>query len=345
MHIDHKRIGFLLYDHCDALDVSGPAAVFHFARRQLGLADDRASYPLELSYFSPHGGLITTSQDLKVQTESLDGPASSGLDTVIVVGSHSVADACDPELVAWIQDNHTSVRRMAAVCTGAFVLALAGVLNGRRAATHWEDCEQLQRRFGGIEVDPNCIFIEDDGVWTSAGACAGIDMALAMIEQDYGHELALTVAKRMVIFFKRPGGQSQFSNALRSQSVAGPLGELLKWIAAHPGADLRAEALAERAHMSLRNFYRAFEEATGNSPAEWVEATRLEVAKRLLEQSTENADQIARKAGFTSYERMRRTFARRLGASPLAYREMHPKVHEASSGDLFLNSLDTAGHA
>jgi transcriptional regulator GlxA family with amidase domain len=227
---------------------------------------------------------------------------------------------CDPRLVDCIVRNRTSIRRIAAVCTGAFVLAAAGLLDGRRAVTHWKDCDALARRFPAIDVDPNSIFTEDDGVWTSAGVSAGIDMALAMIEQDYGPELAMSVARSMVVFLKRPGGQAQVSMLLQSQDNSGPIGELLKWIADNPSEDLRAETLADRVHMSLRNFYRAFEQVTHVSPAEWVEATRLEVAKRLLEQTGEYAEQVAVKSGFITYERMRRTFIRRLGVSPMAYR-------------------------
>jgi transcriptional regulator GlxA family with amidase domain len=270
-----KAFGFLLYEGCDLLDLSGPAEVFKFAEVHLQ-KQGRADPTPELFYFSPDGGEITTAQALCLITRPAADIAGCGLDTLIVVGSFDVHLACDPRLPACIAEHQGSIRRIAAVCTGAFVLALAGALDGRRAVTHWNDCAQLARDFPAIEVDPSCIFLDDGGVWTAAGASAGIDMALAMLEQDYGPDFALGVARSMVVFLKRPSGESQVSMALRGQDSSGPIGELLKWIALNPDADLRAETLAERAHMSLRNFYRAFEDATRMSPAEWVEATRLE---------------------------------------------------------------------
>lgn len=311
-------IGFLVYEGCDLFDIAGPAEVFRFVENRLRSRPNDA-VP-RAYYFSPDGGVISTGQGLPVVTRSVCEIEGCNLDTLIVVGSFDAHRTSDPRLIACVASLFGLVRRMASVCTGAFVLARAGVLEGHRAVTHWQDCEALARDFPGITVDASCIFIEDRGVWTSAGITAGIDMALAMVEQDYGPEMAMSVAQVMVVFLKRPGGQSQVSMALKSQEPAGPIRDLVTWIIDHPGEDLRAETLAERAHMSVRNFYRAFEQATGTTPAEWVEAVRLEVAKRLLEQTDELAEQIAFKAGFASYEQMRRTFAKRLGSSPLAYR-------------------------
>jgi transcriptional regulator GlxA family with amidase domain len=228
---------------------------------------------------------------------------------------------CDQRIVAWLRENHQFARRIGSVCTGAFFLACAGLLAGRPATTHWEDCDILQDHFPDISVEPNKIFVRDGRIWTSAGITAGIDMALAMVEEDYGREPALAIARNLVVFLKRPGGQSQFSTELENQVMEGPLTPLLKWIVENPGADLRTETLADKANMSVRTLYRAFEEATGVPPAEWVEVVRLGIAKRLLEQTDDRVDQIARKAGFVAYERMRRCFARRLGVTPAAYRE------------------------
>jgi transcriptional regulator GlxA family with amidase domain len=333
MEWEPRRIAFLLFDRCDLLDISGPAAVFGAARSLLARSVTRDRL-IELRYFSPEGGLIVTHQGLAVQTDPLPTPARGDIHTVIVVGGGGIEESCDERLVGWLRAHHHVFDRIASVCTGAFVLASAGLLDGRRAVTHWEDCDELQRQFPDVDVDPNCIFTEDRGVWTSAGVSTGIDLALAMVEQDYGRELALTVARRLVLFLKRPGGQTQFSTALRGQAASGPLASLLRWIADNPGADLRAESLAERANMSLRNFYRAFVEATGSPPAEWVEAIRLEAAKQLLEQTSQTADQIALKAGFGSYERMRRTFVRRLGLSPAAYRDRCLRVLDAPEGHM-----------
>jgi transcriptional regulator GlxA family with amidase domain len=321
-----NRIGFLLFEGCDPLDVTGPGAMFKCAEMQL--RDDGRSDPRpEMFYLSPDGGLVATCEGFSMETRPVSEMARLGLNTLIVAGSYSANETSDPRLEACVRDSRDVIARIAGVCTGAFVLARAGLLDGRRSVTHWMDCADLQQQCPATIVDPDCIFIDDDGVWTAAGATAGIDMALAMIEQDYGHGLAQKVDERMVVFLKRPGGQTQVSMALRGQEASGPIGELLKWIAANPDEDLRAEVLAERAHMSLRNFYRAFEQATGTPPAEWVEAMRLEAAKRLLEQTGEYAEQVAVKSGFTSYERMRRTFVKRVGASPLAYRGRFPRPH------------------
>jgi transcriptional regulator GlxA family with amidase domain len=320
-----NRVGFLLFHDCDPLDVTAPAAMFKCTAVQLA-EDGRTSEPQpKMFYFSPDGGPVETCQGFAIDTRPTSEIRSCALGTLIVCGSYHTDQTSDPRLTECLCQHSGSIPRIAGVCTGAFVLGRAGLLDGRRAVTHWLDCDALERDFPAAEVDRDGIFIDDGGIWTAAGATASIDMTLAMIEQDYGHDLAQKVAARMVVFLRRPGGHAQVSMALRSQDAEGAIGELLKWIAANPHADLRAETLAERACMSLRNFYRAFEEATGSSPANWVEAMRLEVAKRLLEQTGEYAEQVAVKAGFTNYERMRRTFVKRVGASPLAYRVGHPR--------------------
>lgn len=330
-----RRIGIILFDGADLLDVAGPASAFHMAAR---LFVDRNGATAERAYhvdlLSLDGGPVRTWQEFHIVTQPVGEPAPGEYDTMIVAGGIVTHATCDPRLVAWFQRNHCRLRRLGSVCTGAFILARAGLLNGRRAATHWNDCDALQARYPAIDVDPDAIFVEDRGIWTSAGVTTGIDMALAMIEEDHGHELALLVARRLVVFVKRPGGQSQFSTQLQSQSVEGPLAALLHWIVEHPDADLRAEKLAERANMSLRSFYRAFEDATGNSPAEWVESARIEVAKRLLEQTSQRIDQVARKAGFLTYERLRKTFARRIGVAPAAYRARFARLSPAPDSEL-----------
>jgi transcriptional regulator GlxA family with amidase domain len=243
-------------------------------------------------------------------------------DTLIVTGGVIASPKnCDARLVEWIKRASPQVRRVSSVCCGAFYLGAAGLLDGRRATTHWEDCDALQEAFPQADVQADAIFVQDGDCWTAAGITAGIDMALAMIEEDHGHRLALEVARNLVVFLKRPGGQSQFSAMLRAQSTEGPLGALLDWIVNHPRADLRAETLADQAHMSLRNFYRAFEAVTGTSPADWVEMARVENAKRLLTQSAEPVQQVAYSAGFASYDTLRKAFTRRVGVTPTTYRE------------------------
>ena len=314
-----RRIGFILFEGADLLDAVGPAGAFASAARQLARTGAASGYAID--YFSPDGGAVSTLESLAVETLPLRDLGLGEYDTIIVVGGDFPWTEIDPRVVAWLRRNQGRMRRLGSVCAGAAFLAHAGLLDGRAATTHWTDCDTLASHFPAVRVERDSIFVSDTGVWTSAGITTGIDMALAMIEEDHGHALAMFVARNLVVFLKRPGGQAQFSTQLQVQAVEGPLAPLLKWIAENPAADLRAEALADRAHMSLRNFYRAFEEATGTSPAGWVEQARLEIARRLLEQTGQNVDQVARAAGFTSSEQMRRAFARRFGVNPTSYRE------------------------
>ena len=211
---------------------------------------------------------------------------------------------------------------MASVCTGAFLLARAGLLEGRRATTHWSACAQLASRYPGVEVDPDPIFVRHGPVITSAGVTAGMDLALALVEEDLGRELALEVARWLVLFVKRPGGQAQFSAALAAQAAGRePLRELQDWIPGHLEADLSVPALARRACMSERNFARAFRHETGLTPAAYVELTRVERARMELESGELPVEVVARRAGFGTVETMRRAFRRRVGVSPADYRQ------------------------
>jgi transcriptional regulator GlxA family with amidase domain len=323
-----KRIAMLLYDDCDLLDFSGPTAVFHSAARHL----IRTGQAHELLYVvepvSISGGPIRTLQGIVIQTMKAPEFNAGEIDTLIVSGGFDDHRTCNPAMLDWIRRNSGQVRRVASVCCGAFLLGGAGLLGGRRATTHWEDCDRFQSDFPDVEVCPDAIYVRDGNIWTAAGITSGIDMALALVEEDYGHGLTLLVARNLVVFYKRPGGQSQFSAPLQSQAVEGPLGALLGWIIEHPREDLRTDQLAGRANMSLRNFYRAFEAATGTSPADWVEMARTEIAKRYLEQSSEKVEQVAYKSGFTSYEQMRKVFARRAGVSPTQYRSRFARTFE-----------------
>ena len=329
-----RRIGFILFEGADLLDAVGPAGAFACADRQFARTGAPCRYPID--YFSPDGGPVSTLEFAAVETLPLRDLEAGEYDTIIVVGGDFSWSDIDARVVAWLRRNHGRVRRLGSVCTGAAFLAQAGLLDGRAATTHWNDCDTLESDFPAVRVERDSIFVADSGVWTSAGITAGVDMALAMIEEDHGHGMAMYVARTLVVFLKRPGGQAQFSTQLQIQAVEGPLAPLLKWIAENPAADLRAEALADRAHMSLRNFYRAFEEATGSSPAGWVEQVRLEIARRLLEQTEQNVDQVARAAGFTSSEQMRRAFARRFGVSPTDYRARFSRRDPRAGIDLDL---------
>ena len=335
-----RRIAFVLQSGADLLDLAGPAGVFHCAGRHFVWINASDVVTYQLDYLSPSGGLIKTRQGLVVETSILEEAVPADYDTVLVIGGVLDERDCPPELLDWLKSCIGAVRRIGSVCVGAYVLARAGLLDGKRATTHWERCADLAARFPKIRLEPDAIYTEDDGIWTGAGVSAGIDLALAMIEEDHGHELALLVARRQVVFLKRPGGQSQFSSQLECQQGDHRLAPLLQWIVENPKADLRAEALAERSNMSLRSFYRCFAAATGVSPADWVENARLEVSRRLLEQADYRLDRIARESGFGTYERMRRTFARRLGVSPADYR-----ARFARPAPRIANAMDISRHS
>ena len=279
----------------------------------------KPGYGVEL--VTPGGGSIRCSSGLTVGAAPLPAPAP--LDTLLVVGGDDMpAQGRDPALRDWLLATSALARRTVSVCTGAFVLAAAGLLDGRRATTHWTMCEELARRHPEIEVEPDSIFVRDGPVGTSAGVTAGIDLALALVEEDLGPDLALAVARAMVVFLKRPGGQSQFSAQLAGQLAnRPPLRELQTWIAEHLDEDLSVPALARRAYMSERNFGRAFRRETGLTPAAYVEALRVERARTALQESAAPTEAIARVCGFGSAEVMRRAFQRRLGVAPTVYRE------------------------
>ena len=224
-------------------------------------------------------------------------------------------------LLHWLMAAAEQSRRVGSICTGTYVLAATGLLNGRRVGTHWAYCDDLQRQHPTLGIERDAIFVHDDPFWTSAGVSAGMDMALAMVEQDWGRDLALLVARRLVLFMKRPGGQSQFSVPLRAQTIgAGAVADVVNWIMDSPQEDLRTEVLANRAGMSERTFHRAFSRATGQTPAAFVEAVRLEHARLLLEDGESDIAVVANRSGFRHKERMRRAFLRQLKVNPSNYR-------------------------
>jgi transcriptional regulator GlxA family with amidase domain len=244
-------------------------------------------------------------------------------DTLVVAGGVGAREAVeDAGTVAWIAAAAARARRTASVCTGAHLLAEAGVLAGRNATTHWRWCRTLARRHPDVELDDDAIFVRDGDVWTSAGVTAGIDLSLALVEEDLGRDVALAVAQELVVFLRRPGGQSQFSRALAAQQATRPaLRELQGWIAGHLDADLSVAALAARANLTERSFSRAFRREVGEPPAAYVETLRIERARMLLEDGAESIEAVARATGFASAEVLRRAFHRRVGVSPAAYRE------------------------
>jgi transcriptional regulator GlxA family with amidase domain len=310
-----RRIVVVAFERAQLLDIAGPSQVFASAD-ELGLAEGYA-----LILVSPAGGVVTTSAGIGIATmkaAALRGP----IDTLVVVGGFGVTAAAeDRVLLARIRRWSARARRTCSVCSGAFLLAAAGLLDGRRATTHWGYCRALQQRYPAIEVEPDPIFVQDGAIWTSAGVTAGIDLALALVEADLGHDAAMRVARRLVVFLKRPGGQSQFSAPLSAQAAADDGFDALHgWMADHLGADLRVERLAARAGMSPRNFARFYTAKLGTTPAKTVERLRVEAARRALEDGGAPIKLVAHRCGFGDEERMRRAFLRRLGVSPSDYR-------------------------
>jgi len=317
-----RSIVFIAYPEMGLLDLTGAQTVFWAASKAMA---QRGLPGYERYTASLTGGLIQTAEGLAVDTLALSDFADQSIDTLVVPGAPDIRQAMNEslELVAWLQAAATNARRTASVCSGAFLLAQAGLLEGRRAATHWLLCDMLKQAFPSIEVDSDAIFIQQGSVWTSAGVSAGIDLALALVEADCGREVALEVARELVVFLKRPGGQAQYSQLLQAQTGDGAaFDDLHLWIAHNLDRDnLTVEVLAQQVQMSPRNFARVYKLKTGRTPAKAVEVMRLEAARRLLEDSERNIDQIARQCGFGDEERMRFTFQRNLSVSPRDYRK------------------------
>jgi transcriptional regulator GlxA family with amidase domain len=315
-----RLVCFVAFEHANGLDITGPLEAFSQASRIRKARTGEAPYQLMVG--SLRGGAIEMNSGLALVTRRLRTfPGRRPIDTLIVPGGRSGDPPTLPHLVAWIRQAAPRTRRVCSVCTGAFHLAAAGLLAGRRATTHWMAASLLAERYPDIKVEPDRIFVHDNPVWTSAGICAGIDLALALIEDDLGHDVAMETAKRLVIFLRRQGGQAQFSTALAAQSaVDGRFGKLHAWITDHLADDLRVERLAAIAHMSMRTFARAYLEAVGTTPAKTVEAIRVEAACRALETTALPLKQIARLSGFGDEQNLRRAFLRRRGVAPLEYR-------------------------
>jgi transcriptional regulator GlxA family with amidase domain len=313
-----RVVELLAFPLVQLLDVTGPVQVFasanDFVRKSGGPP------PYELRVVAQNGAPVTASAGLKLATQSLS-LKDAAVDTLMVAGGRGVeAAAADPMIIDWVQLRAKRARRIASVCTGAFVLAASGLLDGRRAATHWSSCAELARRFPKVRVESDPIFVRDGSVWSSAGVTAGIDLALALVEEDLGPKVALAVARFLVVFMKRPGGQAQFSTALALQAADDKFGALHEWINKHLGDDLSLPVLAEQAGMSERSFSRHYAEATGLTPARAIERLRVEAARRLLTESDLPAKRISQRCGFGSEETLRRSFLRLLAVTPQEYR-------------------------
>ena len=309
----------LAFPQVQLLDVAGPIQVFAAANELTTKTEAPAPYAIRV--VAPEGAPVRATSGLTFVTAPLPDPAEP-LDTLIVAGGQGVMQAADdPSLVAWLRARASAARRIASVCTGAFLLAAAGLLDRRRAVTHWEYCDQLGRRYPEVKVEPDPIFVRDGDVWSSAGVTAGIDLSLALVEADLGRGVALAVARQLVVFLKRPGGQAQFSAALSLQSSADDrFAGLHGWLAGHLAGDLSLSRLAAQAGMSERTFLRRYREVTGMTPARAVERLRVEAARQLLVETRLSAKRIAARCGFGSEETMRRSFARLQGVSPQDYR-------------------------
>jgi transcriptional regulator GlxA family with amidase domain len=313
-----RRIEILGFADCQLLDVTGPLQVFASANDLVAGLSGPAR-PYDICVLSEATALVTSS-GLVLQASPLP-EADQPVDTLIVSGGWGVYEACEQrDLIDWIRRRAGIARRVASVCSGAFLLATAGLLDGRRAVTHWQRCAEFARRFPQVRLDPDPIYIRDGDVWTSAGVTAGIDLALALVEMDLGREIALAVARQLVVFLKRPGGQSQFSAALTLQGSDKRFDALHGWILDHLRAPLSLSALAEQANMSPRSFSRHYRQATGRTPARAIEDIRIEAARRMLEQGL-SVGRVSQRCGFGSDETMRRSFLKRFGTSPQAYRE------------------------
>jgi len=318
-----RTIGILAYEGFETLDLIAPLDVFTLA--SLGLQQlsgfEQNVYPVKVIAKQP--GPVSAFNGLKIYADCALSDAQEDIDTLIIPGAPDVSCLLsDPELKDWVSMMAPKVRRLASVCTGAFLLAEAGLLNGRYATTHWAYCDRLTRDYPSIKVEPDRIYLRDDFITTSGGITSGIDLALTFLEEDWGRELALGTAQMMVVYVKRPGGQTQYSSHLVSEKSNHPgLRALLMWIMDHPSEDLRNEVLADRMSMSLRNFARVFQEETGLTPAKFVEKVRIDAARQCLGDVNIRIETVADKVGFKDIEQMRRAFLRNVGITPSEYRD------------------------
>ncbi|MEM8687132.1 MAG: helix-turn-helix domain-containing protein [Pseudomonadota bacterium] len=310
---------FVVYPEIALLDLAGPLQVLAWAERP---GSDVLGYEVVIA--SRDGGRVETDTLLAVDTVALADVGARPIDTLIIVGGDGayvcMKDAPFVEAVAALADQS---RRVCSICSGALVLAATGLLDGRRAVTHWEDCAALIDAFPNVRVEVDPIYIKDGHIWTSAGVTAGTDMALAMVAEDLGQDAALKRARSLVTYMVRPGGQSQFSPALERQRQSGSarFERLHQWIAEHLKHNLRVERLAEQENMSVRSFHRLYTAATGATPAKAVEAMRVEAAREQLETTARGVKVVAARCGFHDEERMRRAFMRQVSVSPSDYRQ------------------------
>jgi transcriptional regulator GlxA family with amidase domain len=307
-----RRIAFLIFDNFQILDAAGPIAAFEIAGRYCA-----GAYALEV--IAAERGRIASSSTAALAAQPFRPGAA--YDTLIVAGGDGTRTAyADERIVKFVRRAAGRTRRIASVCSGAFILAAAGLLDGRRATTHWSRSAELARRFPNVRVEPDRIHVNDGPIWTSAGITAGIDLALALVAEDLGEDVAKQTAQQLVVYYRRPGGQSQFSALLELGRPEARFGQLLSWARERLHQSLGVERLADQAAMSPRHFARAFAAETGVTPAKAVERLRVEAARERIEAGSEPIDRIAAKVGFGDPERMRRAFLRAFGQPPQALR-------------------------
>ena len=317
-----RHIVFIAYEGVSLLDLSGPLEAFRVAAAFARPQNRRAMYEMHCR-IRPRWR-VETADGVELNTMSVRSLAREPIDTLIVPGAFAVDDVTrDRTLVQWVKKSAPACRRVCSVCIGSFLLAAAGILNAHRAATHWMHASLLARRYPSVTVEPDAIFVHDGVVWTSAGVTSGIDLALALIEQDAGRKAAIEVARILVVYLKRAGGQSQYSALLAAQahSDSDTFSELELWIAENLKGDLRVEALAEKVHMSPRNFARVYAQMRGRTPAKAVEAIRIDAARGRLEETRDRVATIAEDCGFSDEEQMRSAFIRNLRIPPREYRK------------------------
>jgi transcriptional regulator GlxA family with amidase domain len=312
------RIAVLTVPSVQMLDVAGPMDVFSEA---CILLRDPDAYSMRIIGLTPDP--VTALNGTRFLPDASIGTSLEGFDTLLIAGAPGIrAYESQPDVIEWIAREAHHVRRIASVCTGAFILAHAGLLNGRQVTTHWNSASRLASTFPEIKVEPNKIFVKDGPIYTSAGVTASMDLALALVEEDHGRSVALSVAKQLILFLKRPGGQSQFSMHLEAQATEiGPIRNIHEWILDHIAGDLSVGVLAERAGMSARNFARLFKRETNVTPGEYVEAARVEVARRMLEEGNTPLKKIASLCGFADQNGLRRAFMRQINVTPMEYRQ------------------------
>jgi transcriptional regulator GlxA family with amidase domain len=308
-----RNIGVLIFEGFQLLDAAGPITVFEMPVRGMNPP------PYRLTVYSRNGGPVRSSSGVSIHSEPL--PTGLTLDTLVVSGGEGTRTAMrDVSMLSAIRDMSLRTRRTTSVCSGAFLLAVAGLLDGRKATTHWRRCPDMTRNFPAVKVEQDRIFVRDGKFWTSAGISAGIDLALALVEEDLGEDVARESARELVVHQRRQGGQSQFSVMQDVKLASGRFDTLIDWLRANLGSELKVEQIAEHAGMSPRNFARVFRTETGTTPARLVEKLRLEVARERVEMTGIPLQEIAQKTGFGEAERMRVSFMRAYGQPPMVLR-------------------------